>query len=165
MTTLTIYASGKAAGNKSAFGHQNIYSHEVKVTRCFSYKASTDNEINLVAAIEALRYVNPEDVEKVIFYHDSDYVRLGITRWISGWIRPQNGNKAWTTSRGEPVKHIQEWTTLYQLVQSFQIEWRWLKDRNNEGYHPEADEQIIGARKEILEKIAEKLQPTGADNN
>src|SRR3569833_844781 len=47
---------------------------------------TTNKRMELLAAIEALKVLDAsEQTEPVILYTDSEYVKIGITKWIKGW--------------------------------------------------------------------------------
>jgi hypothetical protein len=58
----------------------------------------------------------------VSLYTDSQYLKNGITQWIRGWKR-----KGWVTSTKEPVKNVDLWKRLDQLVAQHQVTWKWVK--------------------------------------
>jgi ribonuclease HI len=53
---------------------------------------------------------------------DSEYVKNGITQWLSGWKR--NG---WRTSTKTPVKNQDLWQQLDTELQRHKVEWTWVK--------------------------------------
>ncbi len=67
---------------------------------------TTNNKMELTAAIEGLRAVKDKSVG-VDVYADSAYVLGGITSWIFGWKK--NG---WLTSTKKPVMNKELWETL-----------------------------------------------------
>ena len=65
--------------------------------------------MELTAAIEALEQLKkPMDV---VLTTDSQYVKDGITKWISGWKQ-----RDWITSKKEPVKNVDLWKRLDEAV-------------------------------------------------
>ena len=60
--------------------------------------------------------------EQIVIYTDSKYVKLGITEWINKWVI----NK-WKTSKKEDVKNKDLWIELYNLNQSLDVKWNWVK--------------------------------------
>ncbi len=81
---------------------------------------TTNNRMELTAAIKALEAITtPYQVQ---LWTDSQYVRNGITSWISGWKR--NG---WKTSAKAPVKNADLWQQLDAAAARFDIDWRWVK--------------------------------------
>lgn len=82
--------------------------------------ATTNNRMELMAAIQALRALNKGC--RVEMHTDSQYVRNGITQWMTGWKR--NG---WRTSDKKPVKNVELWQALDEACAPHQIEWKWVK--------------------------------------
>jgi ribonuclease HI len=82
--------------------------------------ATTNNRMELQAAIEALKALRePCQVE---LFTDSQYLRDGITQWISGWKA-----RGWRTSTKQPVKNEDLWRALDTVRTAHTIQWRWLK--------------------------------------
>lgn len=76
--------------------------------------------MELQGAIEALAALKePCEVE---FYTDSEYVKNGVSGWLSGWKR--NG---WRTKSKKPVKNEDLWRALDAQAAKHQIKWHWLK--------------------------------------
>ena len=88
---------------------------------------TTNNRMELMAAIEALRALKQPC--RVSLTTDSQYVRQGITQWISGWKR--NG---WKTAAKKPVKNQDLWMALDEALANHEVEWHWVKGHSG---HPE----------------------------
>ena len=75
-----------------------------------------------MAVIEALTALKRPC--QVTLYLDSEYVRKGITEWISGWKA-----RGWRTAAKQPVKNVELWQRLDALVTAggHSIDWRWVK--------------------------------------
>lgn len=83
-------------------------------------KMTTNNRMELMGAIVALETI--KSPLKVQLWTDSQYVRSGITSWISGWKR--NG---WKTAAKQPVKNEDLWRRLDAAAAKLDVEWRWVK--------------------------------------
>lgn len=59
--------------------------------------ATTNNRMELTAAAEALEALKRPCL--VTLHTDSEYLRNGITRWHTGWVR-----RNWRNAAGDPVK-------------------------------------------------------------
>ena len=61
---------------------------------------------------------------QVTLYLDSEYVRKGITEWITGWKA-----RGWRTAAKQPVKNADLWQKLDTVVSTsgHQIDWRWVR--------------------------------------
>ena len=143
---ITIYTDGAAKGNPGKAGWGAIIMHNGKVFELGGRKDhATNNQMELTAPIEALKYVknNVSDSLHIEIHSDSKYVILGITEWIHGWI--QNG---WRTSQHKPVKNQDLWELLYNVAKLHTITWHWV--RGHAG-HPENERADFLARHAIIQ--------------
>jgi ribonuclease HI len=83
--------------------------------------------MELTAAIQALKALNGRC--RVILTTDSKYVMQGIQEWMPNWKR-----RNWKTAANKPVKNVDLWRDLDEIVQGHEIEWRWVKGHSG---HPE----------------------------
>lgn len=81
-----------------------------------SASATTNNRMELTAAIEALLMVEPGS--HVEIFTTSDYLFQGITGWINGWRR-----RNWQKKDGTPVANADLWQALDALSQKYTIRW------------------------------------------
>lgn len=95
---------------------------------------TTNNRMEMTAVIEALAALKRPC--RVTLYLDSEYVRKGITEWISGWKA-----RGWRTAAKQPVKNIDLWQKLDNLITSsgHTIEWRWVKGHAGDPGNERAD--------------------------
>lgn len=105
---------------------------------------TTNNRMELQAVIEALNALKePCEIE---FYTDSEYVKNGVSKWLSNWKR--NG---WRTKSKQPVKNEDLWRAVDSSVSKRRIEWHWLKGHaghiGNERCDELANEEIAKIRK------------------
>jgi len=121
MLSATLFTDGACQGNPGPGGWAALLVAD-GVTRELAggAPATTNNRMELTAAIEALRALPEPSV--VTLTTDSQYVRQGITSWIKGWKR--NG---WRTSLKQPVKNDDLWKELDRLLQPHRVEWKWVK--------------------------------------
>ena len=81
---------------------------------------TTNNRMELMAVIKALE--NVKFNSKIKIYTDSQYVKNGITIWITTWK-----NKNWKTSSNKEVKNRDLWEKLDKLVSHYEIQWEWIR--------------------------------------
>ncbi len=95
---------------------------------------TTNNRMELKAVIEGLSALKKPC--NVALYLDSQYVRKGITEWITGWKA-----KGWKTASKQPVKNAELWKQLDALVEDsgHTIEWRWVKGHSGDVGNERAD--------------------------
>lgn len=128
MTTVEVFTDGACKGNPGPGGWGVLMrsnGHEKRLSGAESH--TTNNRMELMAVIMALRALSKSC--KVIMTTDSQYVKNGITQWIKNWKKNQ-----WKTADKKPVKNVDLWQTLDELVQSHHIEWHWVRGHNG---HPE----------------------------
>lgn len=130
---VTIYTDGACKGNPGPGGWGVLMiSGENRCELCGGEAATTNNRMELTAAIEALRALKrPTHVR---LFTDSKYVMQGIETWIHGWKK--NG---WRTSDKKPVKNMDLWQALDALAAQQRIEWRWVKGHSGDPGNERAD--------------------------
>ncbi len=96
-------------------------------------KATTNNRMELTAVIEALARLRRPS--RVILHTDSQYVQKGITEWINGWKA-----RGWRTAAKEPVKNVDLWKKLDEVVRTHDIDWVWVKGHAGHEGNERADE-------------------------
>ena len=97
-----------------------------------SERDTTNNRMELLAPINALKEMKQN--EQIEIYTDSQYVKLGITDWINKWVLNN-----WKTSKKEDVKNIDLWIELYNLNETFDIKWNWVKAHAGNTINEEVD--------------------------
>lgn len=93
---------------------------------------TTNNRMELTAVIQALGVLKKRC--HVVIYTDSEYVRKGMTEWITGWQK-----RGWKTADNKPVKNAELWQALQEAVQKHQVEWRWVKGHSGDPGNERAD--------------------------
>jgi ribonuclease HI len=104
--------------------------------------ATTNNRMELTAAAAALEALKRPC--KVVMHTDSEYVRNGITRWHTGWVR-----KNWRTSTGDPVANMDLWKRLLEAVKIHDVEWRWVRGHSGDEMNERADRLATAAREAL----------------
>jgi ribonuclease HI len=118
---ITIYTDGSCLNNPGNGGWAAIINNNNQVKKISgSVKDTTNNKMELMAPIKALQEI--KEKQPIEIYTDSQYVRLGITDWVHKWMKNN-----WQTSKKEPVKNKELWIQLYELTNSFDIKWIWVK--------------------------------------
>ena len=120
-TIVTIYTDGACSGNPGPGGWGALLKFgKYKKELSGGERETTNNRMELTAAIKALETLNrPCQIE---FYTDSEYLRKGITEWISNWKR-----RGWKTAAKKPVKNQDLWRKLDGAIQEHQINWHWVR--------------------------------------
>jgi ribonuclease HI len=103
-----------------------------KITITGNKKNTTNNQMELMAAIEALKKIPTG--QEVQVYTDSKYVQLGITEWIEKWSKNN-----WKTSSKQKVKNLELWIELNKVSKKHKIEWLWVKGHAGDPINEEVD--------------------------
>jgi ribonuclease HI len=106
---------------------------------------TTNNRMELMAAIQALESLTRPC--NVVLTTDSQYVRKGITEWMSNWKK--NG---WKTAAKKPVKNDDLWHRLDKAVAQHNIDWQWVKGHSGHPENERADELASNAAKRMAHK-------------
>jgi ribonuclease HI len=72
---------------------------------------------------------------------DSEYVRNGVTRWSTGWVR-----KNWRTASGDPVANMDLWQRLLAAAKQHDIDWRWVRGHSGDPMNDRVDALATAAR-------------------
>ncbi len=100
---------------------------------------TTNNRMELEAVIRALRAVTDDYGPQVdvTVHTDSQYVRNGITTWISTWMK--NG---WRTSARKPVKNQDRWVRLHELTLLVKPRWVWVQGHSGNELNERCDRLV-----------------------
>ena len=130
---IKIYTDGSCLGNPGSGGWAAIiFTNGKKITIKGSKKNTTNNQMELLAPIKALKKI--PFGEKIEIFTDSKYLKLGITEWILKWK-----NNGWKTSNKSKVKNLELWKELHKLVENYQIKWSWVKAHSGNKINEEVD--------------------------
>lgn len=84
---------------------------------------TTNNRMEIVACLEALKYFNDKYPEITIqIITDSKYLKDAASVWIKTWYK--NG---WRTASGTAVKNKDLWLEYLKLKGYRTIEWSWVR--------------------------------------
>jgi ribonuclease HI len=115
---VVIYTDGSCSGNPGPGGWAAILSfgdRERVITG--AAKQTTNNRMELTAAIEALRVLKFSC--KVLLHTDSAYVERAFNdKWIENWIK-----KGWKTASRKPVENQDLWKQLLGLTNIHEVQW------------------------------------------
>jgi ribonuclease HI len=138
---IKIYTDGACIGNPGPGGWAAIVLFENKKKELFGgEKLTTNNRMELTAAIKALEYCAREEkkqlsLKNVKIFTDSVYVKEGITVWVNNWEKNN-----WKTADKKNVKNVDLWKKLKSLTNSNQVEWYWIKSHSENPMNDLADE-------------------------
>jgi ribonuclease HI len=135
MGLITIHTDGACSGNPGPGGWGAILEwngHRKEING--AEPETTNNRMELMAAIQALRAVKGEN-KSIRLVTDSTYVKDGLTKWIHGWKK--NG---WKTAAKKPVKNADLWRELDEAASRHDVQWDWVKGHSGDPDNERADE-------------------------
>ncbi|WP_342150804.1 ribonuclease HI [Methylorubrum sp. SB2] len=112
------------------------------VELCGGERATTNNRMELTAAISALEHF-PEGAA-IEMRCDSQYVVKSVTEWMRGWKA-----RGWRTATG-PVKNIDLMQRLDALASARDVKWTWVRGHAGEAGNERADRLAAQGRREAL---------------
>ena len=134
MKDVEIFTDGACRGNPGPGGWGALLRYGNLENKLYGGAVdTTNNRMELTAAIEALSALKKPC--RVALTTDSEYVRQGITTWLSNWKQ-----KGWKTSAKKPVKNIDLWQQLDQQVARHEVQWHWVKGHSGHRENEIADQ-------------------------
>ena len=133
MSDVTIYTDGACKGNPGPGGWgawMKAGQHEKELWG--GERLTTNNRMEMTAVIESLATLKRRC--SVAIYTDSEYVKNGITTWIHGWKK-----RGWRTADGKPVKNVELWQRMDELVAQHDVQWHWVKGHAGDPGNERAD--------------------------
>ena len=149
----TIYTDGSCQPNPGPGGWGAVILSADGSVKAISGSAqhTTNNRMELQAAIEALKAVN--NGEDILLFSDSKYLQQGISQWLPSWQ-----NRGWLTSFNSEVKNRDLWQTLAKQINKHDIDWQWIKGHAGNDWNEKADQlarsAVIHPQLPLLEKKA-----------
>ncbi len=136
LTHVTLYTDGACKGNPGPGGWGALLiAGSIEKELFGGMLNTTNNQMELTAVIEGLLAIKRPCA--VTLYLDSEYVRKGITEWITGWKA-----RGWRTAAKAPVKNVDLWKRLDAVVATsgHKIDWRWVRGHAGNPGNERADE-------------------------
>ncbi len=145
----TVYSDGACIGNPGPGGYGTIVrvpGHPEKVLSSGKPR-TTNNEMEMTAAIEGLKVAISLGAPKIDVVSDSEYLVKGMNSWMKGWLR--NG---WKTRTGDPVKNRELWEELHRLSQGREVTWTWVRGHASHPENERCDALAVAAAKQAASR-------------
>ena len=132
--TIKVYTDGACKGNPGPGGWGVYIIHGSDEIELFDGNPNTtNNQMEMQAAIEALKYLKEEN-QPIDLYTDSNYLRQGITEWIFNWKKNN-----WRTASKKPVANKDLWIEISELSSVMAVNWHWVKGHDGDPGNERAD--------------------------
>ena len=133
MKTVEIFTDGACRGNPGPGGWGALLRYgDNERELCGGEHETTNNRMELMAVIKGLSALQRPCEVRVT--SDSTYVLKGIQEWMPNWKK-----KGWKTASKKPVKNVDLWQQLDQLVEMHSIDWQWVKGHSGHAENEIAD--------------------------
>ncbi len=133
---ITIYTDGSSRGNPGPGGWGAIVLDDVRAVELGGREDhTTNNRMELMAAIKSLEFANTLSDTAIEVYTDSEYVMKGITEWIEGWQK-----RNWKTASKKPVLNQDLWQRLLIATADREIKWHYVAGHSGHEYNERCDE-------------------------
>ena len=134
MKTVEIFTDGACRGNPGPGGWGALLRYgDNERELCGGEHETTNNRMELMAVIKGLSALQRPCEVRVT--SDSTYVLKGIQEWMPNWKK-----KGWKTASKKPVKNVDLWQQLDQLVEMHSIDWQSVKGHSGHAENEIADQ-------------------------
>ena len=134
MKTVEIFTDGACRGNPGPGGWGALLRYgDNERSLCGGEHETTNNRMELMAVIKGLLALQRSC--EVTVTSDSTYVLKGIQEWMPNWKK-----KGWKTASKKPVKNVDLWQQLDELVELHTIDWQWVKGHSGHAENEIADQ-------------------------
>lgn len=131
--TVEIFTDGACSGNPGPGGWGVLLRYGgVEKEMSGGEQETTNNRMELMAAIKGLESL--KHPSKVKLVTDSQYVKDGITKWISGWEA-----RGWKTADKKPVKNVDLWKRLQQAMNAHSVDIVWVRGHDGHAENERVD--------------------------
>jgi ribonuclease HI/DNA polymerase-3 subunit epsilon len=143
---IELYVDGSSTGKvgDGGWGFVIVKQQEIVHTAFGSATDTTNNRMELSAAIEGLRFVAsnyPANVQLTLF-SDSQYVIKGIVEWFPKWKID--------IDRGKTIKNQDLWLDYAQIVNYFtNIDFKWIRGHSGHVYNELCDQLAKQGKKAV----------------
>lgn len=134
---ITLYTDGSCLQNPGPGGWAFLALDEASTPLHQSYgpeAQTTNNQMELQAVIEALRWASSCGHSEAVVVTDSRYVQQGMLQWLANWKRNN-----WKTSNKGPVKNQEYWKSLDALSSQISVQWQWVKAHHTDPHNAHVD--------------------------
>jgi ribonuclease HI len=121
---MEIYVDGSCRGNPGP-GGWGVWIPKRNIKLQGTEDSTTNNRMELTAAINGLRYVKESDIHSAVIVSDSNYVVKGATEWMIRWK-----TNSWKNSTNKTVENLDLWLQLDSL--NVGISWKKVKGHSGD---------------------------------
>jgi ribonuclease HI len=140
-----LFTDGACSGNPGPGGWAFVLKHPMSGSvreDSGGESETTNNRMELTGAIRGMQALTrPSRVE---LWSDSEYVLKGLREWLPGWKA-----RGWKTAAKKPVKNVDLWEELDDLVQRHQVTFHWVRGHDGHPENERCDQLAVAAIERI----------------
>lgn len=136
-----LFTDGACSGNPGPGGWAFVLKHPASGSvreDSGGETETTNNRMEMTAAIRGLQTLTRPS--KVELWSDSEYVLKGLREWLPGWKA-----RGWKTAAKKPVKNVDLWEELDELVQAHQVSFHWVRGHDGHPENERCDQLAVAA--------------------
>jgi ribonuclease HI len=127
-----VYTDGSCEPNPGPGGWAAIIREGKEETILKGFEPdSTNNRMEMTAALEALRHIDSDKSVKI--YTDSQYLKNGVESWLKDWKA-----KNWKRKGGK-LANVDLWKQISEAIDQRKISWYWVKGHNGDPLNERVD--------------------------
>ena len=119
-----------------------------KVAMSGTASDTTNNRMELTAAIKAFGKLRTDETASVRVISDSKYVVDGMTKWLPKWLA-----SSWLGAGRKPVKNRDLWEALMEASRGYTVQWKWVRAHNGDLLNEEVDSLANGAARKAAAEL------------
>ncbi len=147
---ITVHTDGSCLGNPGRGGWAAILRRyeggkEIKKRSLHGgAKHTTNNRMEMTAAIHGLKKIKKDEKAQITVYSDSRLLIHGMTEWCAKW--QLNG---WRKASGKSVENRELWEELLTASEGLNVHWEWVRGHAGDRRNEEADKLAGSAASKV----------------
>ncbi|MBL7115014.1 MAG: ribonuclease HI [Kiritimatiellae bacterium] len=142
---IEIYTDGACSPNPGPGGYGVIVVQDGHKTELMGgFRNTTNNRMEMLAAIEGLKFLNGNHDSQITVYSDSRYV---VDMLNGGYAEKWRAN-GWMLTNRKQAQNSDLWSQLLDLTQTKAIQFEWVKGHNEHPENERCDEMAVEARQQ-----------------
>jgi ribonuclease HI len=139
---VTIYTDGACSGNPGPGGWGVLFQFgSVEKELSGGEEETTNNRMEITAAVKAFQAL--KEPCQVDIYTDSEYLKKGITEWISNW--KELGWRRGSPGKTKPLANADLWKELDRAISDHQVTWHWIRGHAGHKENERVDKLAVNA--------------------
>jgi len=142
--TIEIYTDGACSPNPGPGAYGVILVRDgLNVELSGGFRNTTNNRLEMMAAIEGLKALNGDRAAGITIYSDSRYL---VDMYNGGYARKWQSN-GWRLASRNPAQNVDLWSVLLELTHS-RVKFEWVRGHDEHPENERCDALAVAARQQ-----------------